>query len=149
VQPSGPSRNLDLGAGLSAELSSFPEAPLLLRPGGSASAIDLEAEELPDGSWRLEDVARVDRVGFWSLRTRAGTEAAFAVGLRPDEGRLERLELAELLALSPSFTEPGSEAAPEAGGGDGELWRPLLLLVLALLVAESLWARRLTREERP
>jgi len=147
VQPPGPGRNLLLGSAISAELEAFPEAPMLLRPGGSATAVNQDAEAQPGGTWRLEELAKADRVGFWRLRTRAGSEAAFAVGLDPREGRLERLELGEILNLSPAFVAASEEATADPTSGDGELWRPLIALVLMLLIGESLWARRLTRGE--
>ena len=148
VQPAGPARNLPVGAGLAAELATFPEGPALLAPTGSARAIDAEATELDGGTWRLDDLGTADRAGFWRLRTAGGGEAAFAVGLDPRESDLERLPVAELGALSPAYAVGDATVSGGAtGGDDGELWRPLVALVLLLLVGESLWARRLAREE--
>ena len=144
-----------LAAVLAWTACSNPAPPSILRPGLDGARLqgeDTAAQPHPltDGTWRLEDLARADRAGFWRLRLAGGDEVAYAVGLDANEGRLERLDVEELTGLSPVYVAAREGDASSGDAGDsGELWRPLLLGVLLLLVGESMWARRLTREERP
>lgn len=147
ARPAGPSRNLDVGDSLSAEFPFFPEAPTLVRPDGSSLGIASDAEESQGatagrGSWLLIDIATPDAPGIWSLRTSSGTDDPFAVTLHASEGDLARISSNELMGLHPALVATSEVESEENGGEDngGELWRGVLLLVLACLVGEALWA---------
>ena len=146
ARPAGPSRNLDVGDSLSAEFPFFPEAPTLVRPDGSSLGIASDAEESQGatagrGSWLLIDIATPDAPGIWSLRTSSGTDDPFAVTLHASEGDLARISSNELMGLHPALVATSEVESEENGGEDngGELWRGVLLLVLACLVGEALW----------
>ena len=150
VELPGPSRNLAVGDPLTARFDSFPDAPSLVAPSGSARRIDATALEVPEGepdagAWLLAVRPSVERPGIWHVNTAAGS-AAFAVTLDPAEGRLERLSSEELAGLSPVFRLAREASTGGVSAEDGELFRALLILALALLIAEALWARHLARE---
>jgi hypothetical protein len=119
----------------------------LVRPDGSSLGIASDAEESQGatagrGSWLLIDIATPDAPGIWSLRTSSGTDDPFAVTLHASEGDLARISSNELMGLHPALVATSEVESEENGGEDngGELWRGVLLLVLACLVGEALWA---------
>lgn len=151
VAAPGPARNLSIGDSITAHFESFPDSATLVSPSGSATRIDATALELPNnspdaGAWSLAAIDAVDQPGIWRVSSAAGM-VSFAASLDPAEGLLERLSIEELGGLSPVFqVAERTSSQAETPGDDGELFRILLAFALCLLIAEALWARRLTRE---
>ena len=99
-------------------------------------------------AWQLEDAAKPNLPGVWSLRTGSGTSDAYAVALAPGESNLERISAAELEGLHPALLVAkmaDEDASPSSQGRGGELWRGILMLVLACLVGEALWSGHLDK----
>ena len=151
ARPIGPSRNLAVGETLSADFDFFPESPTMIRPDGSSTGITSEAVAMDAGgreAWQLEDAAKPNLPGVWSLRTGSGTSDAYAVALAPGESNLERISAAELEGLHPALLVAkmaDEDASPSSPGRGGELWRGILMLVLACLVGEALWSGHLDK----
>lgn len=149
---STPPRNLALLQPLVAELGEFPKEPRLARPDGSRRPILGEPSERGGGRWQLPAVEGLDRVGLYQVETAAGQPQPFAVGFDVSEGDLRRLGPAELEGLHPNLTlfqgDMTSENGTSSVGGEGELWRPLLWLCVALLIAETLWSSWIGRRRR-
>jgi len=151
VAAPGPPRNLAVGDPIEARFEAFPEAANLLAPSGGAARIDTAAVELPEGdsdagAWNLHVRDAAEQAGIWRVTSRAGS-ASFAATLDASEGQLERLPREEFTGLSPVYRfQAKSGELGVASTEDGELFRWLLGLALALLIGEALWARHLTRE---
>ena len=151
ARPIGPSRNLAVGETLSADFDFFPESPTMIRPDGSSTGITSEAVAMDAGgreAWHLEGAAKPNLPGVWSLRTGSGTSDAYAVALAPGESNLERISAAELEGLHPALLVAkmaDEDASPSSQGRGGELWRGILMLVLACLVGEALWSGHLDK----
>ncbi len=147
-----PPRNLALGQPLVAELAEFPKEPRLARPDGSRRPILGEPAERGGGRWELPAVEGLDRVGLYQVETEAGTPQPFAVGFDVEEGDLRRLGSGELEGLHPNLTlfrgDTGGDEGNAGVGSEGELWRPLMWLCVALLVAETLWSAWIGRRRR-
>ena len=147
-----PPRNLALLQPLVAELDEFPKEPRLARPDGSRRPILGEPSERGGGRWQLPAVEGLDRVGLYQVETADGDPQPFALTFDVGEGDLRRLGPAELEGLHPNLTLYRGDTATDDGtasvGGEGELWRPLLWLCVALLVAETLWSAWIGRRRR-
>jgi hypothetical protein len=150
-RPESP-RNLGVGASLTAEVTSFPRSPSLVRPDGTRTPLDGEPEALSEGLWRLPASPPVDAIGTWRVELEAAPSVVFAVGLAPGEGDLDRIGPQELEASHAAwsyFDEAGLEAVAEEEVPErGELWRWFALLTLLFLVGETLWAAWIGRSRR-
>ena len=142
--PVEPPRNVLVGGQLLAEVTSFPRNLALVRPDGTRTALEGEPEPIGPGAWRLPPVDQTDRVGSYRIELEGGAALPFAVQFDPREGDLGRLALNELPGIHPALVPSGSDAGgrddADEGSKQGELWRLLAALVLAILVAESAWA---------
>jgi hypothetical protein len=139
-----PSRNVTPGTPLAAESEQFPRNVVLVRPDGARRPLDGEAASLPGNRWRLPPVQSKDTeaAGVYRLEMEGGKPISFAVSVDPLEGDLERISAAELHALHPAFV--ANEEMGEDGTSEpqrrGELWRPIAIAVLVILVLETMWA---------
>ncbi len=143
--PPQPPRNLPVGGAFVAEVDSYPQAPMLLRPDGSRRVLSGEPVAVAAGVWRLPAVEETERVGLYKIEIEGAPALPFAVDLDPAESDLERLDAGSLSALHPALTLVTAGSGPERALEDdpaarGELWRALALACLAALVAESAWA---------
>ena len=107
----------------------------------------LEGEALQQGGrWLLPAVPATwtSRVGAYKVELENQPALCFAVGLAAGEGDLKRVLPSALANLHPALV-PADGVAEEQGEDEeatrqGELWRALVVAVLAALVVESLWA---------
>jgi hypothetical protein len=139
-----PPRNVTPGTPLSAETEQFPRNVVLVRPDGARRALDGEAANLPGGRWKLPAVQSKDTeaAGVYRIEMDGGKPISFAVGVDPLEGDLERISAADLHALHPAFV--ASDDVADDGTSEpqrhGELWRPIAIACLVILVLETMWA---------
>jgi hypothetical protein len=139
-----PPRNVSPGTPLAAETEQFPRNVVLVRPDGARRPLDGEAVSLPGNRWKLPAVQAKDTeaAGVYRLEMEGGKPISFAVDVDPLEGDLERITPADLHALQPAFV--AGEEQSEDGAGEpqrrGELWRPIAIAVLLVLVLETMWA---------
>jgi hypothetical protein len=144
ASPDQPARNTPIGGQLLAEVPSFPRSVTVVQPDGARRALEGEPEPVGPLAWRLPPVADTEQAGLYRLEIEGAESIPFAVRIDPAEGDLESLPQAELDALHPALISIDSESARTVNDDDasrkGELWRLLAGLVLAALVAETLWA---------
>lgn len=143
--PPAPERNVEVGMAFAAEVASFPHVRAVVRPDGTRRPLQGEPQALAPGLWRLPPVLETDRAGLYTIELESDTTIPFAVGSDPGESDLARLSEAELAELHPVFVpagaSPGTRSArDDAAQAQGELWRLVAGLCLAVLVVESLWA---------
>ncbi len=145
-RPARPSRRIAPRGSLLAEVSAFPRNMELVTPTDARIAIESEAREIRRGQWQLPAVegSNTARVGLYRIETEGAGQHLFAVQLDREESVLERLQPGELTGIHSAFELLNAESSEEdAGGlpnGHGELWRPLALIALLALIAESLWS---------
>jgi hypothetical protein len=77
--PAAPPLNVDLGVPFVAELTSYPQRPVVLRPDGARRPLEAEPSEVAPGVWRLPPVADTDRAGLYRVELEGGTALPFAV----------------------------------------------------------------------
>jgi hypothetical protein len=141
-------RNLLVGQPLqqSFPASAIGAAATVRRPSGPSAALKLAA----DGESALLKYDNTDLSGSYrvSVGSPVGTESNFAVNVLPAESDPTRLDLVALKAAVPGWDfvydnnwRPLRDNAASVGHR-GELHRPLLWAVLALLLTESLLAWR-------
>ncbi|MEY2806119.1 MAG: hypothetical protein RIR65_536 [Planctomycetota bacterium] len=123
----------------------FPRGARVVTPDGARRPLEGEARQ-QGGRWLLPAVpaAWTTRVGAYKVELENQPALSFAVGLAAGEGDLKRILPDALSNLHPALV-PAEGAAAEQGEEQeatrqGELWRALVLAVLAALVVESLWA---------
>lgn len=106
------------------------------------------------GSRWLTAVEQTTEKGYYRVDVRGGGNdegkvgtAAFAVNLSPEESNFERMNADQVRALFPDtaveFFDASAEAQQEfgrVGGDDLEIWRPLILLMFAVIGIEFLLA---------
>ncbi len=148
--PDAPPLNVELGVPFVAELTSYPQRPVVLRPDGARRPLEAEPSEVAPGVWRLPPVADTDRAGLYRVELEGGTALPFAVHFDAAESDLERLDPNALSALHPALVLSSGAASDSRDldsepVAEGELWRALAIACLAALVAESLWAAWLGR----
>lgn len=138
----GPTREVDLGSPLVAEVDLFPRSPVVVRPDGTRRPLEDEPSELSGGRFRLNLVERAEEAGVWQLETEEGPARPFAVLVDPEEGDLERLDSGALPQLHPALSlldrKPASTDAATPAATQGELWRFAAAACLAALVLDSL-----------
>lgn len=143
--PDAPALNVELGVPFVAELASYPQRPVVLRPDGGRRPLEAEPSEVAPGVWRLPPVTDTDRSGLYRVEIEGAAALPFAVHLDTAESDLERLAPTALEKLHPALVLASGDAS-DAGdleldsGAQGELWRALAIACLAALVGESLWA---------
>jgi hypothetical protein len=123
----------------------FPRGARVVTPDGARRPLEGEARQ-QGGRWLLPAVPAswTTRVGAYKVELENQPALSFAVGLAAGEGDLKRILPDALSNLHPALV-PAEGAAAEQGEEQeatrqGELWRALVLAVLAALVVESLWA---------
>jgi hypothetical protein len=143
--PDAPALNVALGTPFVAELASYPQRPVVLRPDGARRPLEAEPSEVAPGVWRLPPVTETDRAGLYRVELEGAPAVPFAVQFDADESDLERLEPSALEKLHPALVLASGDASDSGdveldSGAQGELWRALAIACLAALVGESLWA---------
>lgn len=140
-----PARVVAPGEPVRLVVPAFRHSLELVRADQSRRSLDGDAEELPDGRWRLPEVhgAETERVGLYVIQSQGDRDEPFAVQLDPGESDLVRLDAAEAANLHPAIRilaagEREGRAA-DAGPRRGEIWRWLALATLLALISESLW----------
>jgi hypothetical protein len=115
-------------------------------PAGQRSSLQFR----PTGSRSIAAVEQTGLKGFYEAEIRGGTgddvkqgTARFAVNLAPEESDFTRIEESAVRDLFPGtaveFVDATAEAQQQYGsvGGDSrEIWRPLILLMLAVMGLE-------------
>jgi hypothetical protein len=140
-----PPVNVEIGDTLLVETDGFPRQPVAILPDGRRREIDADPVDIDGERWSLVVESSADVPGIWSAEVAGEIVAHFAVGFDGPEGDLVRYSGGELESLHPALVagRSGSDDRAEAGatqGRSGELWRPLIALVLAFLVIESLYS---------
>lgn len=140
-----PPVNVDVGDALVVETDGFPRQPVAILPDGRRREVDADPVDLEGERWSLMIEPDADVPGIWSAEVAGEVVAHFAVGFDSAEGDLVRYSGAELESIHPVLvaSRSGGESREDAGASQarsGELWRPLIALVLALLVIESLYS---------
>ncbi|QDU84633.1 hypothetical protein Pla163_17440 [Planctomycetes bacterium Pla163] len=140
-----PPVNVEIGDTLVVETDGFPRQPVAILPDGRRREIDAEPVDIEGERWSLVVESAADVPGIWSAEVAGEIVAHFAVGFDASEGDLVRYSGGELESVHPALIAGRSvgEDRAEAGasqGASGELWRPLIALVLAFLVIESLYS---------
>jgi hypothetical protein len=140
-----PARNVTPGTPLAAETEQFPRNVVLVRPDGARRSLDGEATSLSGGRWKLPAVQSKDTeaAGVYRIEMDGGKPISFAVDVDPLEGDLERIGAADLHALHPALAPVDQDAAEDGIGAPqrhGELWRPIAIAVLVILILETMWA---------
>ena len=139
-------RNVAPGSPLAAEVAQFPRNVNLVRPDGSRRALDGDPQALNGGRWKLPVVPGKDteKSGVYKIEMEGARSLSFAVGVDPLEGDLDRINGAELRALSTALvsldTPEGAKTTDDRDSQRGELWRGIAICCLVALVLESLWA---------
>jgi hypothetical protein len=143
--PEAPPLNVSLGAPFVAEVASYPQRPVVLRPDGARRPLEAEPTEVASGVWRLPAVSETDRAGLYRIELEGGPALPFAVQFDSAESDLERMHPDALEDLHPALVLSAGDASNSGelereSTNQGELWRALALACLAALVGESLWA---------
>jgi hypothetical protein len=144
ASPDQPARNTPIGGQLVAEVTNFPKSVSVVRPDGTRRSLDGDPEAVGPLAWRLPVVADTERAGLYRIEIEGAGTIPFAVRIEPGEGDLDSLSHGELDTLHPALISVDAGGDVLEGDDDasrkGELWRLLAALVLAALVAETLWA---------
>lgn len=147
-------RNLEAGQPLALELTRFSPNAWIELPTGERRRVELQALDEEESRFGLvfEDTARpgIYRIGGLPARSAAEVAAAsdllFCANLDPDEGDLRRIPEDEIRARFPEFRfrwvrEYTREADSHEAPREGEIWKYLLMAVLALLFVEGFLAQ--------
>lgn len=154
----GYATHYDVGAPLSLRFDHPPTDTQLRDPDGVLLAGLAELESLEDGSTRLDLLASVPRPGIWRLSTtlllpdgeEMPREQPIAVVVPTEESDLRAADPSNLKDLFPNgvrfgLAGDGLSLSEESEQTARDLTRSLLMLVLGLLIAETLFALLLDR----
>ncbi len=145
-------RNVDVGAPLFVELTSFPRQPALVSPDGARRAVSVEPRVEGPGRWSLALLDASSRAGAYRLVLEGAPSELFAVALDASESDLDRLTAAEAtgfhraLKLSNAGSRDSEDQVEPTA--QGEVWRLLAWVCFAVLCAETLWAAWVGRSRR-
>ncbi|TAJ02724.1 MAG: hypothetical protein EPO68_17895 [Planctomycetota bacterium] len=149
ADPTRAPRRAVVGATLFAELRGFPREPSWRAPDDRTVPLAGPVQEVAANLWRVECGERARRVGAWRLVCADAPPRHWWIELPQVERDLARIDARDLPLVHPLLRAAVETAAPDADATDGaparhaEWWRLCVWLVLALLVAESLWAARI------
>jgi hypothetical protein len=144
-------RNVAVGEALVVESAVFPRDPVVVAPDGRRRPVDGAPQALEGGLWSLVAVEAADAPGLFAVEFESQVAARFAALFDSDEGDLARAAPLELSARHPALV-PAADVSTTGevveSRAQGELWRPLAAVVLALLVAESLYSAFVGRRRK-
>lgn len=143
--------NVPVGTPIVPSFARFPRQPAVIGPDGVRRLLDAEPIETGGGRWSLPAITDTRRAGLLTVEAEDLAPQRFAVLFDATEGRLARLAPGELEGLHPRLRTARPKQAGDAvtaAGPQGELWRGLAWICLALLVSESLFAAWIGRRRR-
>lgn len=143
---------LPIGGAIARSFATPPLAWSITAPGGAARRGDAPREAVP-GNWRLEPFTATTTPGLYALEAQFGGEALplrelFAVNVDPLEARLDTLDgdavrsLFDRIAFKYHGREVPVDSDEQQPERQGEIWKSLVLALLALLLLETVLACR-------